>query len=229
MDLDHLQDDIFEGAYFDRCPRQMARKLAPYQTKPEDVDEEEKSVVAKVTTESVDRDREVVITSGLDTSSIDPKEEGSNPVVLYMHDPFTVIGKVMWIKRAKRHIVAKTRFAPTDFAQEVFKLYAGGFMKGWSIGMDYATIKRRKPEPNEIKRNPAWAKAEFVVESAEVYEYSAVSIPANRDALTKAWKGGLIKHTEPLFDRFLRSIDTDSKVEIVSDIGTDDVQSVIEI
>ena len=195
----------------------ICRKVAEF--RPEDIDIDEKTIKAVITTQVVDRDMEVVLTAGLDLSAIDPSQGGPGPV-LFMHDPYSVIGKTVWVKRGRNKIVAMTKFADTPLANEVFSLYAGGFMRGWSIGMDWMTIKRRRPEDDEIKKNPAWAKAEAIIETADVYEYSAVSIASNREALNKSWNAGMIKTTEPYFDSILSGV-----VEVV-DTGYDIVVEV---
>ena len=214
--LDETYEKVLDGSRgFDLCPRQMRHKLIAVDFRPGDVDLEERSIVSTITTEEVDRDNEVVMTDGLDLSAL--RENG---LVLFMHDPFSVIGKIAWLQPKPKKIIAKTRFAKTPLAQEVFELYAGGYMRGWSIGMDAFTIKRRRPEPAEIRKNPDWSRAEYIVETADVYEYSAVSIPANRSAVNKAWGMGLIKHSEPMLDRWLRRVYDSNEIKSVPALDT---------
>lgn len=147
---------------------------------PTQVDRENRTITSVITCEEVDRDGEVILTRGLNL-----KPMTKNPVVLFMHDMFTIVGKAMWFKREDDRIIAKTRFAETDFANDVFEWYANGFARGWSIGMDSMTIVRRRPTEKEIKKNPKWAQADWVIEKADVFEYSAVSVPACPSALSK--------------------------------------------
>lgn len=181
-------------------------KLASVDKQPVQIDREHKELVAVVTTQKVDRDREVVLTAGLNLDAIDPSKKDANPVVLFMHDSHICVAKFLWVKRQKTQVMGLIKFAPTPFAQEVFVLYAEGYLRMWSIGMDPWTIKRRRPQPADIRKNPAWADAEYIVESADVCEVSAVSIGANPQALNKAAKAGLMKHTGPAIERWLERV-----------------------
>ncbi len=159
-----------------------------------DVSERDRTVTSVITTDRVDRDGEVVVTKGLNFDGFD-----ANPVVLFMHDPCSPIGKCNG-RTAKTHEhIAVTEFAETDLADEIFKLYMGGFLKGWSIGMDYNTVQREPLTEADVRKRADWAGANAVIRSASVVEYSAVSIPANAEALSRAHQGGLIKHTKAWF------------------------------
>lgn len=157
-----------------------------------EVNEQERTIKAKITTDRVDSDQEVVITSGLKFGRFE-----KNPVVLFMHDMWAVVGKSLWQQVTKRAVIAKTRFAETDMAEDVFQLYAGGFLKGWSLGMDWRTIVRRELKTADLKKRPDWAGARSLITSADVIEYSACSIPANPDALNKAYGEGRFKTVRP--------------------------------
>ncbi len=165
-----------------------------------DVDEKERTVKAIITTDRVDSDKEVVVTSGLNF-----KRFQTNPVVLFMHDGFAPpVGKSLWQKVKKHEVLALTRFAETDFAEEIFQLFLGGFLRAWSIGMDPGTVKVRDVEEADIRKRKDHAGARRFIESADVVEYSAVTVPANEDAVNRAayekelaaaYSKGLIKHT----------------------------------
>lgn len=180
-----------------------------------DVDERERTIKSKITTDKVDSDQEVVITSGLKLARYE-----KNPVVLFMHDPFTVVGKSLWQKVGKNAIVAKTRFAETELADDVFKLYAGGFLKGWSVGLDWQSVKRRDLEPTDLKKRPDWAGARTVIESAELIEYSAVSIPANPDALNRAYAKGMFKTARPWIELDIEEEETQNSTRRVAPVKT---------
>jgi hypothetical protein len=96
-------------------------------------------------------------------------------------------------------MTAVTQFAETDFAEEVFQLCTGGFLKGWSVGMDYNTIERRDITEQDVRKRKDWAGARWVIEKAMIGEYSVVSLPANEDALTQASAKGLVKLTRKWF------------------------------
>lgn len=156
-----------------------------------DFDEASRSLTSVISREVVDSDGEVIIVDGLDFSRFQ-----KNPVVLWMHDPRDVIGTAEWWKpRSKggvKELIAKTRFAETALAEEIFTLAIGGFLKGTSIGMHWPSIVRRDVNPTDLKDCPHWAGARQVVMQAQLMEYSHVSIPANPDSLTMAHSKGLI-------------------------------------
>lgn len=186
------------------CPRDTVNKLSSYETLPEDVDVERRELVTTITTQTVDRDADVVLTEGLNLDAIDPAKPGANPVVLFMHDRFAPpIAKGLWIHRQKTRVKARVKFAPSPFAQEIFTLYAEGFLRQWSIGMDYSTLRAHRPTPDEVKARPVWAKAERVIDYAEVIEFSAVTIAANPEAMCKALDSGKFPHVQPKVEAWL--------------------------
>lgn len=158
------------------------------------VDEEERSVKSIITTDEVDRDLEVVITEGLDFTDFEKTRS-----VLFMHDPAKVVGKVIWIRKEKHQVVAKTVYAKTELGNEVWELVKGEFICGKSIGMDCLTMGRRETTPADFKGHPSWAGARTIIERAKVLEYSDVSIPANASALNEARNKGLIRLTKSFF------------------------------
>jgi hypothetical protein len=148
----------------------------------DETSKEKRTVTSIVTTDCVDRYREVIVAKGI---TLDCFRE--NPVVLWCHNGTIVIGKNLWIKRftkdGKSGLIAKTLFAKTEKAEEVFQLYCDGFLNAWSIGAnpDYSTWS--PPTEEEIKARPDWKKARALYRKCELVEYSAVSIPANPEAL----------------------------------------------
>lgn len=177
----------------------MIRLEKIWQTDPEntgktvDVDEEERTVTSIISTDRVDSDKEIVLPKGLNL-----KRHNKNPVVFFMHDAKIVVGKSLWKKliSGDREMLAKTQFAETDFADEVFTLVKGDFIRGWSVGMDPATFKGREITEKDVRKRSDWAGARFIIEKAELLEYSVATIPANEDALNRAYGEGLIKHTK---------------------------------
>lgn len=180
-------------------------RLAPISKGRVQVDEDTRTIRGVITSEDIDRDGEVVLTKGLDLENFQ-----KNPVVLFMHDPFAVIGKSTFQKTRKRQgrneMFADTVFAETTLAQEVFELSKGEFLRGISIGMNFRSMERRAPTPKEIKSRPELAEAEAIIEKAEMIEFSFVSIPANQEALTTAVNKGFIKETERHFEPFIKAV-----------------------
>ena len=159
-----------------------------------EVDDDDRTITSVITTDKVDRDAEVVVTQGLSFDDFN-----KNPVVLFMHNQMQLVGKALWVKASKGEVRAKTQFAQTPLAEEVFQLIKQGILKGVSIGMDYATMQRRDLTEQDVKGRPDWAGARAVIEKATVLEFSFVSIPANPDALVQAEKSGLVCLTKSYF------------------------------
>lgn len=147
----------------------------------DDVDAKKRTVTAIVTTDAIDRMREVISPKGIALENFQ-----ANPVVLWCHksgDP--PIGKSLWIKRSgtKRGLIARTLFAKTDRGEEIFQLYVDGFLNGWSIGARPNWKTYSPPTPDEIKARPELRECAAIIRQCELIEYSAVSIPANPEAL----------------------------------------------
>lgn len=146
------------------------------------VKKSERTVTSIVTTDAIDRYREVISAKGIELANF-----RENPVVLWCHMGTTVIGKNLWIKRftkdGKSGLIAKTQFAKTEKAEEIFQLYADGILNAWSIGANPDWSAYGPPTEEEIKARPDLKKCRCIYRKVELLEYSAVSIPANPDAL----------------------------------------------
>jgi len=141
---------------------------------------DEGTFVVAVSTETPDRDNEVLRASGFELSNY-----RKNPVVLWAHDySAPPIGKALWVKTVGDKLKAKVKFASTQFAQEIKQLYEEGFLSAWSVGF----IPKKwvdGEEGSEISR-------EYTKQ--EMLEFSAVPVPANPDALLEAVK--MVKDVE---------------------------------
>ncbi len=145
------------------------------------IDEKEMELTAFISTNAVDRYKEVV-----DPEGMDAKNFKKNPVVLWAHDYSTPpIGKALWVKKEGNGIVSKVKFANTKMGQEIFQLYRDGFMKTFSIGfVPIETEEGDRDNPKSPRRTyKKW----------ELLEYSAVPVPANPEALALCVQRGLIK------------------------------------
>lgn len=157
-----------------------------------DINEEERSVVAVISTESVDRDSEVLVPRGMDAENF-----RKNPVVPWSHqagDP--PVGKALWVKRGTKRITAKVKFATTERAEEVWQLFKGGFLNAFSVG--FKPLEGRRPTPEDIKANPMLAEARFMFTKWELLEFSPVTVPANAEALAQAIKSKSITISDDL-------------------------------
>ena len=91
---------------------------------------------AKLNTDSVDRDGEVLIPQGMNA-----KDYMNNPVLFYNHEYDNPVGKVTNIKREERAVVGDLEFAkrPEGYQGEFFPefveaLVKQGIIKGVSVG-----------------------------------------------------------------------------------------------
>ncbi|MFO0937969.1 MAG: HK97 family phage prohead protease [Gemmataceae bacterium] len=150
-----------------------------------------------ISTIDADRSGDVVVPTGVKNV----EEYMLNPVVLWAHDRFRVppIGTCAWIDVQPRRIVAETRFAEgISFAEDVFKLYDRGVLRGWSIGFVPRKAYRRGSHPSG---------SSLYVQEWDLLEYSAVPIPENPGAVTVALEKGLV--TDPDLVEWLSQIPDD--------------------
>jgi phage head maturation protease len=154
------------------------------------------TVRSVITTIDPDRSGDIVIPTGMKNAD----DFLLNPVVLWAHQraQFPPIGVCEWIDIQPRRIVAETRFARgVPFAEDVFRLYEQGILKGWSIGF-IPRKARRLPSP-DVRTPPA-----LRVDEWDLLEYSAVPIPENPGAVTVAINKGLVR--DPIFRDWLQGI-----------------------
>jgi HK97 family phage prohead protease len=117
-----------------------------------------------ISTENLDRYQEVISINGWDL-----EHYRNNPVVLWGHDHFTLpIGVATFVGIEEGKLIARGKFAPHAFAQEIRTLYDAGIVRATSVGF----IEKER-EGNLITR-------------AELLEFSFVSVPANPYALALA-------------------------------------------
>ncbi len=143
------------------------------------------TVRSVITTIDPDRAGDIVVPTGLKNAD----EFLLNPVVLWAHQrsQFPPIGVCEWIDIQPRRIVAETRFARgVPFAEDVFRLYEQGILRGWSIG--FVPRKARRLAVVDVRTPPG-----LRVEEWDLLEYSAVPIPENPAAVTVAINKGLVR------------------------------------
>ena len=100
-----------------------------------------------------------------------------NPVVLWAHDyRQPAIGRADAVWSDGRALLARLKFAPTEFAEEVERLYRQGYQRGVSVGFRPLRFEERRDPVNG-----AFLGIRFLEQ--ELLEISAVPVPANGDAL----------------------------------------------
>jgi len=157
----------------------MNKIFLTFNSQVKDIDDIEGTLTAYVSTDARDRMDEVLLPDGADM-----KNYKRNPVVLFAHDyQSPPIGKALWIKNDGDGIIAKVKFASTEFAQEIFTLFKEGIMSAFSVGFI----------PKQWVDGDGEKKARRTYEKWELLEFSAVPVPANPEALALAMSKGLIK------------------------------------
>ena len=172
--------------------RERDRRKVVCQYKVNSIDRTEKTAVFTINSDHVDRDKEVVLPSGAKLAHYE-----RNPVVLWGHDYSGLpIGKALWTRKVKEDgrsvLVSKVKFAPTDFAAQVFELVAEGFIQTASVGFIPDDFSGRAPKEAELKSFPDWVHAERVFDSWELLEWSVVPVPSNPMALARSVMSGKI-------------------------------------
>lgn len=138
-----------------------------------------------ITTDSPDRDRDVISAGGWKLENYQ-----KNPVVLWAHDyKQPSIGKSIGLRATGNSLVADVEFAPKEvypFAQTIKGLLDFGALKATSVGMD----------PLKWAYNESRGGYDFIEQ--ELLEFSVVPVPANAEALQLALAKGVA--TGPMRD-----------------------------
>lgn len=124
-----------------------------------------------ISDESVNSYGYIVKTDGIDTTEFE-----RNPVMLYMHERKTVVGRWDNIRKDGKRLLADAVFdESSDLGVRVKKQVEGGFLRSASIGIDIL----EETTIDGIK----------TVTKSELLEVSIVDIPANKNALKLYQKG----------------------------------------
>lgn len=146
--------------------------------------------VATITTDSVDRDGEVVVPGGMNS-----RDYEKNPVLLYEHDVKKPIGKMLGMKRNERSIDAEFALAPRPdnhvgewFPDTVASLMEFGALNTMSIG--FLGMESRPASKADSEKYGSGVRR--VYGKWKLLEVSVVSVPANQDAIVTAVRKGLV-------------------------------------
>jgi HK97 family phage prohead protease len=149
-------------------------------------------VEATITTETIDRDGEVLISQGMDAT-----EYELNPVVFYNHDYAQPIGRISEIRRGKGKIDATIEFAqrPDGFEGSYFpefveSLVDQGIVKGISVG--FVPIAGGVRKASQKDREDYGDSVRQVYSKWKLLEVSVAPLPANATALVSAVRKGLV-------------------------------------
>ena len=149
-------------------------------------------VDAIISTESIDRDGEVLISQGMDAT-----EYNENPVVFYNHDYAQPIGRTTDIRRGKGKIEATLEFAKRPegyegsyFPEFVESLVAQDIVKGISVG--FVPIPGGVRKASQKDREDYGDRVRQVYSKWKLLEISVAPLPANGQALVSAVRKGIV-------------------------------------
>jgi HK97 family phage prohead protease len=128
----------------------------------------------------------------------DTKNYTKNPVFLWAHNYGELpIGKAVNVERTDKALVFDVEFAPAEAnpkAEQVLKLYDGGYLRAVSVGFRSKAsewIDRNEEEEAKRAKKEPDAPIGRRFTKVELLELSAVPVPANPDALMTARRKGL--------------------------------------
>lgn len=176
---------------------------------PTELNPGERSDVSWISTESVDRLGEVVLSRGMDDSQF-----RLNPLVTLGHNyDLPAVGRSVWRRRVQDGsppeglvgIKAKTRYPPCPdgwprgeawLPDQVFALVQEGLLPGKSIG--FLPVEVHVPDEQEVARRGWTEDVRLVIDRWLLLEYACVSLPANQHALVEAVSKGQVTVSESL-------------------------------
>ncbi|MBW1953565.1 MAG: HK97 family phage prohead protease [Deltaproteobacteria bacterium] len=134
-------------------------------------------------TADVDRYGDIIEVDGWDLENYQ-----KNPVFLWAHDyKQPPIGKAVKVEKTDKGLLFHIKFAAPDeypFADTIYKLYLGGYLRATSVGF---RDLEREPLTDEDGKQTGWRYTK-----QELYELSAVPVPANPNALIMAVQKGVV-------------------------------------
>jgi len=144
-----------------------------------EINEDKRTLMVCISTPNTDRYGDEVMPLGMKYDNY----LGKNPVVLFAHNYEELpIGRCVELSVSDNGVMATVEFVPEgvyDKADTVYQMAKLGFLNAWSIGcmvLDYEPI-----ENTDGYRFLSW----------ELLEFSAVTVPANAEALTLMRSKGL--------------------------------------
>ncbi|KKN37324.1 hypothetical protein LCGC14_0764670 [marine sediment metagenome] len=157
-------------------------------------DVEKRTFDAIASTEVVDRDGDILRTSGWKL-----KNYKKNNIGLWQHNTsLPPIFKTIKIEKSDKQLTFTPQFAPKEvypFADQVFELYRLGFLKAFSVRFDPDRWEVIEPPENMERGHRVRFGRDF--KSMDLLEISAVNVPSNVEALaSKEYQNFILKSNE---------------------------------
>lgn len=132
------------------------------------------AIEVEASNEGEDRDRDIMRASGWITDNY-----RKNPVVLWAHEYRELpVAKTTDISVTDDALIARLQFADHDKAQDIYNLYAGGYLNAVSVGFVPLEWTPREKGGRDYTKQ-------------ELLEISCVPVPSNPTALQRAMEKGL--------------------------------------
>lgn len=184
-------------------------------------EEEEKTIVAKISCHDIDADGDLVYAGGCDVSRYQ-----KNPVIMFAHDySKEPIGKATELRITQDGVEAKIKFADTSRANDMWSLVKGGFLRAHSVG--FITRKELINGTKECKEFCATKglvigkECKRVITDWLLLEDSLVPIPSNPETLTQAISSKSIS----VSDSTMHDIGMDKKEVPANPLGNTDTDN----
>jgi len=175
--------------------------------------EGERASIDYISTKRIDRDNEIVVPKG---AILDDYKK--NPVVLWGHDYRGMpIGRSQWIKIDEKGVIAKTEYANTAKADEVYEYRKAGFPLAKSIGfIPLESVEEKDFKDLDLKE--LGLTGDDIKGAKRIYpkwlmlEYSDVPVPSNPDAVQLAVNKGLLSEEEA--GDWVLEIEDDDEIQV---------------
>lgn len=175
-----------------------------YQAETKDVNENDRTLVVRISTVNPDRSNDVVLPTGMLVENY-----LRNPVVAAFHRyDQPAIGKTLEVQQTDDGIMAKVQFVPKGIsatADQLYEMYKSGFMNAWSIGFIPKKWSERGANMSDGREFQEW----------ELLEYSAVLVPDNPDALTMLRSKGIEAEADK---EFTQEVDMNEVKKLLSPV-----------
>ena len=139
----------------------------------------ERAIVHYITTNDIDKMRDVVEPKGMDDSEF-------GKTVFYNHNYNLPIAKNISLKAIADGVKAKTVFSKNQFADDIYNMHMEDIINTWSIGF--------MPKPGCIEFDEK--KNCYVIKEWRLFEYSSAPLAMNGNARDIA--KGIVKSAEAL-------------------------------
>lgn len=173
--IKEYQEKTFEKRLKERnIDKQEIKQFENFNIKAASIDTKNLTLEVIGSKEVPDRHGDIVKINGIDASFW-----MKNPVVPFAHKYDALpVAMGVGIKFDGDEMIMKLQFTPEDlydFGYKVFKMFESGFLRAVSIGF----IPVKMAWDDELKAN--------IIEKSELLEVSVVPVPANQEALVKAY------------------------------------------